>query len=216
MIRQHKKMLNEIDYFRLSIHKKTVPDKYLDWDRLTNWSLDNLDDSLKSAFIRALHSDFKKKKQMVNEKIVPKYTVSASTAALSPIPMSDSALLVPIQLLMTMHIMHIYKINKSSEAIKAAVCSTIISSTAKLVSKMLLANLLKLIPGAGSVAGAAINATVASTFTLAMGYTISELSYRYAKAVYDGENPIVSDIFTNREMSQLLSDFLNSFKGRGK
>jgi len=215
MMDYHKIVLKEIELFRLSIDKEHVPDQYLDWKKLVDWSVENLDASLQSGFIRALHGELEEKKEMVNKTIVPMYTASAGAVPFTPIPMSDSALIAPIQISMTMHIMHVYQIDQHAGAIKAVASSTVISNMGKMVSRMLLANLLKFLPGAGSVAGGAINAAVASTFTVAMGYTISELSYRYVKEVYTGGKPDIMKVFTNEATTKLLAQFLKMLKARG-
>lgn len=212
LIRELKLSLKDTSYFRLSIHKDVVPKVYLDWDKLIEWSVENLDSAYQSGFIRALEGELDEKKEQVNKKVVPKYISAAAAVALSPIPMSDAAMLVPIQVTMTMHILHIYQIDKVKGSMKAIISSTVISNLGKQAAQLLLANLLKLIPGLGTAAGAMVNTTVASTFTAAMGYAISELSYQYSKAIYNGENPDIFDIFTNENISKLLSDFFKNNK----
>jgi uncharacterized protein (DUF697 family) len=93
-------------------------------------------------------------------------TVTASAAAAaSPIPFSDAALLVPLQLAMMARIAHLYGMGVDKAGI-AAVASTAVATTAGRAS---FTSLLKLIPGAGTIAGGVISASVASVFTFAMG-----------------------------------------------
>ena len=82
-----------------------------------------------------------------------------------PIPFSSAALLVPMQLGMMGRIAHLYRLPFDRAAL-LAVASTSVATT---LGRTAAANLLKFIPGAGSIAGGVINASVASGFTLAIG-----------------------------------------------
>ncbi|NMD45560.1 MAG: GTP-binding protein [Propionibacterium sp.] len=90
---------------------------------------------------------------------------AAGAAAAVPIPFSSAALLVPLQLGMMARIAHLYQL-PISKASLLAVASTSVATT---LGRTAAANLLKFLPGAGSVAGGVINASVASGFTMAMG-----------------------------------------------
>ncbi len=90
---------------------------------------------------------------------------AAGAAAAVPIPFSSAAVLVPLQLGMMGRIAQLYSISFD----KAALLAIASTSVATSLGRQAVTNLLKLIPGAGSVAGGVINASVASGFTLAMG-----------------------------------------------
>jgi uncharacterized protein (DUF697 family) len=89
----------------------------------------------------------------------------AAGAAVSPIPFSDAAMLVPIQLGMMARIAQIYQI-KFERAALMAIASTTAATSA---GRATFTGLLKLVPGAGTVAGGVVGAGVASSFTFAMG-----------------------------------------------
>lgn len=89
----------------------------------------------------------------------------AAAAAATPIPFSSAALLIPIQLAMMARIAHLYNVGFNQASI-AAIASTAVATTA---GRAAFTSLIKLVPGAGSVIGGAISASVASAFTLAMG-----------------------------------------------
>jgi len=90
---------------------------------------------------------------------------SAATAAAVPIPFSYAAVLVPIQLGLMARIAHIYKIKIERAALMAVATTT----AATQGGRAAFSSLLKLVPGAGTVAGGVIGAAVASTFTFALG-----------------------------------------------
>ncbi|HIT74091.1 MAG TPA: DUF697 domain-containing protein, partial [Candidatus Avipropionibacterium avicola] len=116
------------------------------------------------ALIAAQQIDTKRKRAEAQRHIVIGAGAAAAAAA-SPIPFSDAAILVPIQLGMMARIAQIYKI-KFERAALLAVAST---TAATQVGRATFTGLLKLVPGVGTAAGGAIGAGVASTFTFAMG-----------------------------------------------
>lgn len=95
--------------------------------------------------------------------------VAAAGVSASPIPFSDSALLVPIQISMITAIYKAYGQDISEGFISGAVKSTMASTLGKGVA----GNLLKFIPGIGTVAGGLINGSVAVAFTEAIGFGVA-------------------------------------------
>jgi uncharacterized protein (DUF697 family)/GTP-binding protein EngB required for normal cell division len=116
------------------------------------------------ALVAAQEIDFARKARQAQRHIGVAVTAAAAAAA-SPIPFSDAAMLVPIQLGMMAKIAQIYKIKFDRAAI-AAVASTTAATSA---GRATFTGLLKLVPGAGTVVGGVVGAGVASTFTFAMG-----------------------------------------------
>ena len=92
---------------------------------------------------------------------------AASTAA-SPLPFSDAALLIPIQATMITSLYKANGANISQGFVKGVLKATVISN----FGKSLAGNLLKFIPGVGTLAGGTINAGVAVGFTEALGFAI--------------------------------------------
>lgn len=98
---------------------------------------------------------------------------SAALAAVSegaaPIPFADCALLIPTQLGMIATITVIFGFDVNKSVITALVSSTIGTGGATVLGKTVVGNLLKLIPGAGSIIGGAISAATAGVITAALG-----------------------------------------------
>ncbi len=130
---------------------------------------------------------------------------SAAAAAATPIPFSDAALLVPIQLGMMARIAQLYKIKFDRAALMAIVSTT----AATQAGRAAFTGLLKLVPGAGTIVGGAIGAGVASSFTYAMGHAWLTVCQRASQGKlgplggYAGED-------------QLREAFLAEFKNRLK
>ena len=132
---------------------------------LMNLSYAMLPDAYKDAFMEAQRIDREAKIQAVRDKagkakaIIATATTAAAGAAAIPIPLSDAAVIVPIQVTMIATLAGLYGLRE--EAIKQSALPFV----ARLAGVFLATSLLKLIPGLGS----AINATVAGTLTGAMG-----------------------------------------------
>ena len=102
-------------------------------------------------------------------------TAAATAAAVGAVPFSfaDSAILVPLETLMTRHVLKTYKVDFSGELVSTIVGSTAITNLAKAVITPL-----KALPIAGSV----INGVVAGTIVLALG----EAEVAVCEAIYTG------------------------------
>ncbi len=90
---------------------------------------------------------------------------AAAAAAAVPIPFSSAAILVPIQLSMMARIAQLHGLGLDKAGLLAVASTSIATSAGRAAAS----SLLKFIPGAGSVVGGVINASVASGLTLAMG-----------------------------------------------
>jgi uncharacterized protein (DUF697 family)/GTP-binding protein EngB required for normal cell division len=128
---------------------------------------------------------------------------SAAAAAASPIPFSDAAMLVPIQLGMMARIAQIYKIKFERAALMAIVSTTAATS----VGRAAFTGLLKMVPGAGTVAGGVVGAGVATSFTFAMGQAWLSVCQKVAR----GKLGAIGGAIDNEELRQA---FLDEFKNK--
>ena len=139
-------------------------------------------------------------------------TVVAATAAAigegaAPIPFSDCALLIPTQLGMIASITVIFGFDVNKSIITALISSTIGAGGATVLGKTIVSNLLKLIPGAGTIAGSAISASTAGVITAALG----EAYIGVMELVFKGEMKI-TDLGTSKgkkKMSELFKEQLS-------
>jgi uncharacterized protein (DUF697 family) len=98
-------------------------------------------------------------------------TSAAAAAALvaTPIPFSDAALLVPVQVAMIAGITATYGLPASEGFLSAVVGSAMTGTFATITGRTIVSALFKLFPGPGTVIGAAISATTAVAVTTAFG-----------------------------------------------
>lgn len=126
-----------------------------------------LDEELKGLEITELN-------EKAENAVAVAVAATAATGAI-PIPFADAPLLIAEQVGLMATICGIYKINVSKEGLKMLAFAAIGTSGATVVGKTIATGLLKLIPGAGSVAGGAISAGTAGVVTLAMGKAFIEV-----------------------------------------
>ena len=116
------------------------------------------------ALVAAQEIDLSRKATEAH-RVIAAAATSAGTAAAVPIPFSDAVMLVPIQLGMMAKIAQLYKIKFDRAALMAIASTTAVTQAGRAT----FTGLLKLVPGAGTVAGGLLGAGVASTYTYAMG-----------------------------------------------
>ena len=122
---------------------------------------------------------------------------TAATGAI-PIPFADAPVLIAEQVTLMASICAIFKINVK----KALAFAAIGTGGATIVGKTIATNLLKFIPGVGTIAGGAVSAGTAGVVTLAMGKAFIEL----CKAVRMGKLS-EADITSSKGKNMLKAEF---------
>jgi len=136
---------------------------------------EELMDTLQNVQIASLEE-----KKRHAQAVVATAALAAAGAGAAPIPFSDCALLIPTQLGMIASITVIFGFDVNKSIITALLSSTIGAGGATLLGKTVVSNLLKFIPGAGTVAGGAISAGTAGVITaLGQAYiSVMELVFK--------------------------------------
>lgn len=134
-----------------------------------------LPDLQKLAFAnqQKVNHELKIKQAEINKK----RSVNAMTAFVAatfaegfvPIPLADSAVMIPTQMAMIAKITAIYNIDLSKDMILSLASGFAASEGAAYVGKLVVSNLLKSIPGAGTVVGGVISGGTGAAITAAMG-----------------------------------------------
>ena len=108
-------------------------------------------------------------------------TTAAAAAGALPIPMSDAIPITAAQIAMIVRLGNVFGITLSEAAAKSVIKVSITQSA----GRALAANLIKAVPGAGTVVGGIIGATTAAGLTEALGWLVADDFYRMA----NGEEP---------------------------
>ena len=126
------------------------------------------------------------------------------------IPFSDAALLVPTQVGMIAGITVIFGLDISKSFLTSFASTTIASAGAMVLGKVIVSNLLKLIPGAGTIAGGMISGTTAGLLTTALG----EAYIKIMEMVYKGEinKEKLCSAYGQKEMTRLFKEELEKKK----
>ncbi len=166
---------------------------------------EELQDTLQNVQIASLEQK-KRRAQMA----IATATAAAFGEGFTPIPFADAALLVPTQVTMIASITAIFGLNISKSIITAFVSSTLGAGGATILGRTIVANLMKLLPGAGTVAGGTISGATAGLLTTALGEAYIQLMI----AVYKGDLK-ASEIGTSagkKKMKELFKSHLNENK----
>lgn len=134
-------------------------------------------------------------------------SVAATSAGVAPIPFSDCALLIPTQVAMITSITVIFGFDVNKSIITALLSSSIGAGGATLLGKTVVTNLLKFIPGAGTVVGGAISAGTAGIITVALG----EAYIGIMELVFKGDMSI-DDLGSKKGKETMLTLFKEQLK----
>lgn len=163
---------------------------------------DELMDTLQNVQIASL-AEKKKRAQAA----IATATLAAAGEGAAPIPFSYCALLIPTQLGMIASITVIFGFDVNKSILTAFLSSTLGSGGATLLGKTVVSNLVKLIPGVGTIAGGAISAATAGVLTAALG----EAYIGIMTLVFNGEMSI-DDLGTKRGKDQMTALFKYELK----
>lgn len=161
-------------------------------------------DGVENAITAAQKIDLNRK-QVASGRVVAGAAAAAAAAGASPIPFSDAAILVPIQLAMMAGISLIYGV-AVDKATTAAVAATTAATTA---GRTLVTGLIKLVPGVGSLVGGTISATVAAAITFAMGQAWTLVCLKISQ----GELQVVGGALDNEAIRRV---FMEEFGQRAR
>lgn len=137
-------------------------------DKLVDVMSEALPSELQDTLQNLQKASLESKKRHAHAAIVTA-CAAAFGEGFAPIPFSDSALLIPTQVTMIASITAIFGLEVNKSLMAGFVSSTIGSAGATVLGKTLVANILKLIPGAGTGVGGAISGSTAALLTTALG-----------------------------------------------
>lgn len=137
-------------------------------DKLSEIMDDTLSDAIQKTFASVQKANLKIKRKRAQTIVAAAAAAAAATGA-APIPFSDAAALVPEQMVMIARITAIFGLKMEKAAITSVISATIGAAGTTILGKTIVANLIKFIPGVGSVTGGVISGTTAAALTAALG-----------------------------------------------
>ena len=171
----------QIPIFRVSSAMTQISEH----EKLTDWSLNKLSDALKISFLRTMKCDLKRK-LTEGQRIIAAHSTGAFVVGFIPIPMADAPILVANQTWLMVNLLKLYGLGSLQNMVTGGSLQVLLGSLLTMTGKSLAANLLKLIPGVGTLAGGVINAGVATTLTVLFGEAVNYAAYTIAQKQLDG------------------------------
>ena len=129
---------------------------------------------VEGSFNNAQQVDLEKKADSAR-RWAKRYVTTTFGVGFTPIPFSDSAVLVPMQIGMLAHITAIFGISMDKQKIASIVAAVGGTGGATFLGRTIVANVLKFIPGAGTIVGGVISGGTASIITMALAYSYIEV-----------------------------------------
>ena len=191
-----KKDFNDIDIYITSSKSEHKIFKE-ELERLIKDAIRKLPDALKDAFISAQKVNLKEKWNRVHKVIIP-HALGSFGVGLVPIPFADAPILAANEWLMTVRILYVYDLG-GLEAVLGGTIGTLMTTLGKSLTKTLIANLLKFIPGPGSIAGGLISGGVAVLLTSSVGEALNISCYKLYEEILKG----------NKNIKKQVSNFAN-------
>ncbi len=129
-----------------------------------------LSDAMRNHFLRVQKIKIQERKQAMIDESKSIIHFASGAAGVSPIPLSDMPLITTAQMAMIYKMNRAFKV-KMEESIVASLITGLLGFTAiGQTAKTIVANLIKCIPGVGSVVGAVISGATAVTITEGIGF----------------------------------------------
>lgn len=141
-------------------------------DHLLELTRAHLPQSQRHAFANATSLKHKKALDLKKEEvatIINFFSAAAAATGASPIPFSDAAILVPVQIGMIIKISQLYGIQVGKEGALPLLSALSGTAGASVIGRVFVSGVLKLIPGIGTVAGGVVSGATAATLTKSLG-----------------------------------------------
>ena len=179
-------------------------------DELIDVVFDVLPDIQKNTLAAVQVANLEMKRKVARKAVTLAAAAAAATGA-APIPFSDAALLVPTQVAMLLRVTAIFRLPIQKAAL-TTIATTILGTVGTtVVGKTVVSNVLKLIPGVGSVAGGAISATTAAALTSALGNAYINILMKISRGEME-----VNDLSTKEGQEALKRAFKEQMKSKKK
>jgi len=192
----HREVVKELNAHGMSelpvfdVSTQNTEDDY-DVEKLLDWSVLSLsDDALKASFIAMQQRSIPLKRDAA-DKVIKKYSLMASAAGgVNIFPGSDAAILMPLQIKMSVEILDCFGFKESENALLTVLKAGALTS----IGKYTASSLSKFIPVLGQV----INAAVAGSLTYGTGVALKSLfSDAYEEFLRTGETPNIEKLLTS-------------------
>jgi len=175
-------------------------------DNLVDLTMELVPEAQRQAFAAAQKVSLDHKKNQAHAVVVGAAATAAGIGAV-PIPFSDAALLIPVQVGMLAGVSAVFGLNLTKAFLSTLVGSAVTALGVTYAGRALASGLLKLIPGVGSFTGGAIAAATAATLTT----TVGEIYLAVLVKLFDESG---GDLPTDAAVAKAFSASLSRKKGK--
>lgn len=161
----------------------------------------------KNSFINAQHADIDLKVKRARS-WAKKYIATTFGVGFVPIPFSDASVLVPMQVAMLAHITAIFGLSLDKTRLTSIVAAVGGTGGATFLGRYIVSNVLKLIPGAGTILGGLISGSTASILTTALAFSYIETLAIMTKNEKEGKSVSVFEL--EELMKKLYKEHLSN------
>lgn len=176
-------------------------------EELVYLSLDQVPDQVRPALINAQKVAIQIKEEEAKA-WVRKYLITSFGVGFTPLPLSDAAVLIPMQVTMMAHITAIFGIRLDQAQLMSIMAGVGGTGTTTLLGRFLTGSLTKFIP---FIPGNWITGITASSLTMSLGYAYIEVLKKIAEWEMKGQ--LVSATLLRRTMNQALEKYIKHFQG---
>ena len=177
-------------------------------DTLVEFSMGLLPEAAQKAWCNAQKASIKLKVDKA-KKLVMTTAAASFGEGYMPLPFADATALVPTQIGMIAGITAIFGMDISKSLMRAIVTSLLGTAGTTLAGRTIVSNLLKLIPGVGTVVGGTINGATAALLTTALGETYIKIMEMTASGELNEK-----DLGTEKVQKQIHEMFIDKLKKR--
>lgn len=115
------------------------------------------------------------------------YVATTFGVGFTPIPFADATLLVPTQLGMLAHLTMLFGVDMDENMLLALLTALGGTTGATHLGRGIVSQVLKMVPGAGTLMGGLISGTTAALVTTSLGYSYIAVLANYTKAQREGQ-----------------------------
>lgn len=163
----------------------------------------------RNSFINAQHADIDLKVKRARS-WAKKYIATTFGVGFVPIPFSDASVLVPMQVAMLAHITAIFGLSLDKTRLTSIVAAVGGTGGATFLGRYIVSNVLKLIPGAGTIVGGLISGSTASILTTALAFSYIETLAIMTKKEKEGKSMSMFEL--EELMKKLYKEHLKNKK----
>ena len=155
-------------------------------EELVSVTFSLLPESAEQAFINAQKVDVMKKAEYA-KKWAKGFITETFMVGFTPVPFADAPILASSQIAMIAKITSIFGVSMNKGMITSIVSSAAGVSGAVFTGRTLVSNLLKLVPGAGTLVGGIISGSTAALITTALAYAYINVMIKVATSEYQNK-----------------------------